>query len=110
MSNMSKLKERRAKNRFRRAALRLRKEMDPYADKAETSEGMMAMLLVAGIAQFVADGIESEEYLAKTIQLASEISKIPQSAFKAYAEFIMAMHTGHQMSLRTSPFVGDDDE
>ena len=110
MSKIDQLHERWANKRFQRAALRLREKMDPHADKAETIEGMRAMLLVAGIAQFVAMGIESAEYLEKTIQLASEISEIPQSAFKAYAEFVMAMHSGYQMSLRTSPFVGGDNE
>ena len=110
MSKIGNLKERWGANRFQRAALRLREEMDPHADMAETIEGRRAMLLVAGIAQFVAMGIESAEYLEKTIQLASEISEIPQSAFKAYAEFVMAMHSGWQMSDRTSPFAGGDDE
>ncbi|MBT7956793.1 MAG: hypothetical protein HN731_16480 [Rhodospirillaceae bacterium] len=108
MSSLDKLQENWASKRLKRAMLKLRKEMDPHADKAETIEGMRAMLLVAGITQLVVSGLETEVYLEKSIQLASDISDIPKSAFTAYANFIKAGHSGYVMSLRTSPFTGGD--
>ncbi len=110
MSNTSKLQDRWATNRFKRALLNLRNEMDPHRDKDHTDEGIMAMLLVAGITQLVVTGLETEEYLEKINQLASDISDIPKSAFTAYANFIKAGHSGYMMSLRTSSLAGGDNE
>jgi hypothetical protein len=106
MSNIRRNKKRLGEKRLEREMQNLRKEMDPHFDKTQSGKGMMAMLLVNGITNFVIEGIESEEYLQKTIQSASETSDIPKSALKAYSDFIKAGQSGYKMSARTSPFVG----
>jgi hypothetical protein len=111
MSEISKLKERWASRRFLRAMRRGEAAMAPYMDKMETVDGKRAMLMVAGIAQFVAMGIESPAFLKTSIQEASEISGIPPEALDAFAQAIMAMYEGAQASMESaSPRDGGADD
>jgi len=110
MNNNEKPQDQVGFKRFRHAVVRYRDAMEPYKEKAQTDVGMQVGLLVSGITKIVLIDGGTPEHLAKTIKYASDISGIPETVFEAYAELGVAMHESYEMSLRTSPFVGGDDE
>lgn len=108
MSARNRSERRQATRRFQRAMRGGEAAMAPYMDKLETGEGIQAMLMVAGIAKFVAIGIESPAFLENTIQQAAEISGIPPEVWGAYAQVVQAMHEGAGASMEgASPCDGD---
>lgn len=85
------LRERWGRKRFQRAMQQQRSMMEQHLDKMESENGMLAMLMVSGIAQLVAHGQESQSALDATIKHASELSGIPQDALAAHARFTSEM-------------------
>lgn len=85
---MSKTTEALACKRFQRAMQQHRAAMmELHLDLMETESGVMAMVMVSGIAQLVAFGLESPAALADTIRLESIKSGIPVNALEAQARF-----------------------
>lgn len=95
-SPTEKLKDRWASKRFQRAMQQYRTIMEPHIDKMETESGMMSMVMVSGIAQLVAHGLESQPALALTIKQASKMSGIPEDALAAHARFSSEMLTCYE--------------
>lgn len=93
MTASAKAKEKWAHQRFQRAAEQCRAAMEPHLEKMETDNGILAMLLVSGIAQLVALGHESPAALAYTVKQASILSGIPEAALDAQARFSSEMLT-----------------
>lgn len=87
------LRERWGRKRFQRAMQQYQAIMEPHLDKMETESGMLAMLMVSGIAQLVACGLESQAALAYTVKQASILSGIPEDALEAHARFSSEMVT-----------------
>lgn len=104
-STTEELKNRWARKRFQRAMQQYQAIMETHTDKIETEKGMMSMVMVSGIAQLVARGLESQVALAHTIKQASKMSGIPEDALAAYAQFSSEMMTCYEFDqqLNKSP-------
>lgn len=92
-STTEKLRNRWARKRFQRAMQQYQATMGPHTDKMESENGMLSMLMVSGIAQLIAIGLESPAALADTIKQASKMSGIPEDALAAHARFSSEMIT-----------------
>lgn len=83
--------------RFQLAMEQGRAAMEPHLDKMESANGMLAMLMISGIAQLVATGQESQAALAHSIKQASVLSGIPEEALEAHAHFATVMVDAYEL-------------
>lgn len=91
MSALDDLRKRWSHNRFQRAMQQYQAAMQRHGDLVDTDSGMLAMFMVSGIAQLVAQGLESQPALTHTIKQASILSGIPEDALAAHARFSSEM-------------------
>lgn len=105
MSALDDLRKRWSHNRFQRAMQQYQAVMVKHSDKMETENGMIAMVMVSGVAQLVAQGLESQPALTHTIKQASKMSGIPEDALAAHARFSSEMLTCYEFDqqLNKSP-------
>lgn len=87
------LRARWSRKRLQRAAEKARATAGPYLDRMESENGMLAMLMVSGIAQLAVRGLESQAALAATIKRESIKSGIPEDVLAAHARFSSEMVT-----------------
>jgi hypothetical protein len=79
------------KNHVGREMARAEAAMMPYIDRMQEGDGLRAMLIVTGMAQFVEQGLESEATLKDAIRRASDLSGIPVSALSAHVSALRLM-------------------
>ncbi len=91
MNALDDLRKRWSHNRFQRAMQQYQAVMVKHSDLMETENGMLSMLMVSGIAQLVAHGLESPAALADTIKQESIRSGIPEDALAVHARFSSEM-------------------
>jgi hypothetical protein len=95
MKNFNHKKSSPGGERFQQALLRAEKEMKPYMSIYEADDSQIALLLVSGIAQFVALKVEDEKSLELIIAQAEKMCGIPKAALRAHAEASMALVEGY---------------
>ena len=83
-----------------RAMRRAEKKMAPHMDKYQSINGMMANLMVIGIAMSVADDKEPRASLNAAVKQASTASGIPLDVMRAQADM-------HLLAARISKKSGD---
>ena len=93
MTQIRKLQAKWAGKRLARVMIRAEVAMNPYMPLLQSGEGLLVNLMIAGVAQAVAAGSESHEYLAKIVVLAAEITGIPRHALEVHAEALLFMAT-----------------
>lgn len=88
---LDELRNRWGRKRFQRAMQQYRTITEPHIDKMESENGMLAMLMISGIAQLVAHGLEPPAALADIIARESIKSGISEAALEAHARFSSEM-------------------
>lgn len=102
MNAQSRAQRRWGKKKFQKLNSRAKKYLVPYQDKMETPEGMMAGVILAGLAHLVVNGLETRQSFDKSVRDLGQALEIPHSAMSAQAEILLFLAAlGHDTSVRS---------